>query len=153
MKSLLRGPALAVIVMLTLFSMGWYVRGAIDAKKEVKQLQADKKDTAKAIDQAIEASVKIDSVIHDDHDRIDPMRQEAAQRLAKPTYPKANHDQHPTADHPGPAILADQVDPADSAPVLDARTVRLLNAARSGAELRTAGSRNEQEPTAAGTGR
>lgn len=146
--------ALALTVIALLFGAGWYGRGIFDVKKEVKVLQQDKHETNQNIEHAVQESVKVDSDIQVDHGRIDDIRTQVAARMAKPTYKEQPHD-NPVHDSlpQAPDAMVSESALSVRNPVLDAGTVRLLNAARSGAELRAAGRGDDQEPGPAATAR
>jgi hypothetical protein len=139
-----------LFVALAVFGSGWACRGMNAEHEQVKTLQADKRVTNENIEEAVKDSVKVDTTIQTDHARIDDIRQAVAARLAKPTHPEKPHDDYPRPDPAAPAPVGQADVPGLADPVLDAGTVRLLNAARSGAELRAAGSRDGEKPATAG---
>jgi hypothetical protein len=138
-------------LVLTVFGAGWAYRGYFDEHKKVMQLRIDRHATSLNIEHAVQTSEKVDSDVRADGARIEDIRAQVSTRLNKPTYKENHHapvnDQRPGAEAANP-VQADHRDL--DYPVLDAGTVRLLNAARTGAELRAAGGRDDQEPPAAG---
>jgi hypothetical protein len=133
---------------LMVFGAGWAGRGIYADHKQVKVLQKDKRETSQNIEHAVQQSEKIDADVHADGARIEGIRAQIVARMTQPIYKEVHHDPvHDSLPQAADAVVPESPVPVRD-PVLDAGTVRLLNAARSGTELRAAGSGDEQKPAA-----
>jgi hypothetical protein len=140
--------AIALLLMILLgFAAGWIAHNP--ARQEVKQLQAERRTTNENVVEAVQASVKVDDAIAADQASISDVRAKVAARLSQPVYASTCHDPDLYLRPESTAQLAVHDPVPGGVAVLDAGTVRLLNAARAGTELRAAGSGDGQEPAAA----
>lgn len=158
----------AVLASALGFGLGFYTEGKFSKTAEVTQQRQDTKQTATNVVEATQSSAAIDTGIAVDGAQIDKIKEAAAARVAKyQPKPESIHaertpdglhagarDQQPANQQPTTAgePLA-QVDCPRTGLVLDAGTVRLLNAAAEGADVGAAGGSNGQEPAAAGPAR
>lgn len=163
-QALIAAVALALTVG---FGVGYYTKGKLTDAQEVTALRKDTKQTATSVVESVKQSAALDSAVVADSAQIDTIKTAATARVAKyQPKPEQHNEQRLTSGsddglhrqqsanrYTQAAELAAQVDCRSAGLVLDAGTVRLLNAARQGAALDSAGLGDGEKPAAPSTGR
>jgi hypothetical protein len=144
--------AIGIALLVLAFGSGWAVNGWRHDAAQKNETRAVAKETAESIVQSAVLSQRVETAIQEDATRVDKITVAVRERIARNT-PERNHDLDlPRLQHPAePEVAAPCADRAGD-PVLDTGTVRLLNAARTGA-VQPAAVLADEERAAAGAAR
>lgn len=133
--------AVAVCVALG-FAAGYYTKGQFAEAQVVEQARGDLKQSAANVVQAIETNQKVEMAVAQSSQAVTQIQQAVAKRpkLVKPASKPQPKPEKPNEEAPS---LAAPAAASCDAYELDTGTVRLLNAARKGADLDTVAGSDE----------